>query len=347
MATLERFRHIPRLKVTAICDTDPLRIQAAQRTLIMSHRPEATEYTDHHHLCSDPGIDIVYIFTDWASHASIACEAMEAGKHVAVEVPIAMTVDDCHRVALTVNATRRRLFMLENCCFDPFHLRTLQMARQGVFGEITHCEGAYIHDLSGLYAENPWYSEQSRRHRGNPYPTHGIGPACMILDINRSDKLEYLVSVSGKAASSTVNSTLIHTVRGRSILLQYDVTTPRPYNRLQTVCGTDAYISKYPVEIFSSRSTGPLTADKLHEHLRKYTHPIEQDYGDDARYLGVENIMNYYMDRRIVDCMLHDTPFDISICDAALWSAIIELTDISSSQGGIPVTIPDFTKIQS
>lgn len=169
------------------------------------------------------------------------------------------------------------------------------MAQRGLFGEIMHVEGAYIHDLRSMYfAEeseggyhNHWGKRYSIEHTGNPYPTHGLGPACQILDIHRSDRMEYLVSMSTHQAGMSeyarrlfgeyspeahqkyqlgdVNTTLIHTLKGKTIMLQYDISTPRPYSRLQTVCGTLGFAQKYPVPCIALDPNGdtPLEGELL------------------------------------------------------------------------------------
>jgi predicted dehydrogenase len=130
----------------------------------------------------------------------MALYAMEHGKHVAVEIPAATTVDDCWKLVETSERTKKHCMMLENCCYDFFELLTLNMARQGFFGEIVHVEGAYIHDIfDSLFQKDKsydlWRLKENQRN-GNLYPTHGLGPVAQILDINRGDKMDYLVSMA-------------------------------------------------------------------------------------------------------------------------------------------------------
>lgn len=359
LATLRRYMILEGITVTCLCDLRPANVRKAADILQDNGKPVAREFTDKDSwmlLAEDPDIDMLCICTDWSTHTDIAVKAMTCGKHVAIEVPAALTVADCWRLVDTAEETRRHCFMLENCCFDPFALSTLQMKRKGWFGEITHCEGAYIHDLRARYRadenaggfHNGWIARYCGSHVGNPYPTHGLGPISQLLDLNHGDRMDYLVSMSPAVNHSSegiyINNTLIRTVRGKTILLQYDVTTPRPYSRLQTVCGTRGFIRKYPVACAADDSNGQLEGEALDALLKEFRHPYEREYRADAERLGVENIMNYMMDRHLVKCLQKGLVPDINVYDAAAWSCITELSEISVRKGGIPVKIPDFTR---
>lgn len=188
------------------------------------------------------------------------------GKHVAVEVPAAMSVADCWRLVDTSERTRRHCMMLENCVYDFFELTTLNMAQQGLFGEILHAEGAYIHNLAPFWDkyQGNWRLEFNRTHRGDVYATHGFGPDCQVLNIHRGDKLDYLVAMDTKSvvgrsiaeksmgvadfANGDQTTTLIRTANGKTVLLQHNVYTPRPYDRMYQVVGTKGFAQKYPVQ---------------------------------------------------------------------------------------------------
>ena len=375
-----RWTHIPGTKIVALCDLLPERVEKSQEILKNAGLPEAASYSGSEEawkqLCERDDIDLVYIATDWKHHAAMGVYAMEHGKHVAIEVPAAMNVAECWQLVDTAEKTRRHCIMLENCCYDPFALTTLEMARQGVLGEIMHVEGAYIHDLRSMYfAEeseggyhNHWGKRYSIEHTGNPYPTHGLGPACQILDIHRNDRMEYLVSMSTHQAGMSeyarkrfgenspearqkyklgdVNTTLIHTAKGKTIMLQYNVSTPRPYSRLQTVCGTLGFAQKYPVPCIALDSHGdtPLEGEALEQVLTLYKHPFSATIGEEAHRKGLPNEMNYVMDYRLIYCLRNGLPLDMDVYDAAEWSCITELSEKSVLNGSIPVEIPDFTR---
>lgn len=185
--TLQRYLQIEGIEIKALCEIREGNLTKAQKILREAGYPQPDGYTGPDgwkQMCERNDIDLVFICTDWLTHTPMAVYAMEHGKHVAIEVPAAMTVEECWKLVDTAEKTRQHCMMLENCCYDPFALTTLNMAQQGVFGEITHVEGAYIHDLRSIYFadeskggfHNHWGRKYSIEHTGNPYPTHGLGP---------------------------------------------------------------------------------------------------------------------------------------------------------------------------
>lgn len=353
MATLKRYLVIDDIEIVAMCDVNTAHLGAAAELLraegkhcpVLLDSPEGWRA-----MCQREDIDLVYICTDWLTHTPMACFAMEQGKHVAIEVPAATTVEECWQLVNTAERTRRHCFMLENCCYDTFHQATLTMAEEGLLGTLTHLEGAYIHDLRDKYeADGPkgWMARLCGQHKGNPYPTHGIGPVCQLLKIHRGDKLDYLVSMTPSTDvpyDVCVNNTLIRTVKGKTILLQYDVTTPRPYSRMQTVCGTRGFVQKYPRRCIMLDGQELVKGDAVESLIAQYTRPDIATIQAEGHRLGVANIMNYTMDRRLIYCLREGLPLDIDVYDAAEWSCIAELSEQSALNGGIPIKIPDFTR---
>ena len=356
MATLKRYLVIDDIEIVALCDVNTAHLGAAAELLraegkhcpVLLDSPEGWRA-----MCQREDIDLVYICTDWLTHTPMACFAMEQGKHVAIEVPAATTVEECWQLVNTAERTRRHCFMLENCCYDTFHQATLTMAEEGLLGTLTHLEGAYIHDLRDKYeADGPkgWMARLCGQHKGNPYPTHGIGPVCQLLKIHRGDKLDYLVSMPPSTDvpyDVCVNNTLIRTVKGKTILLQYDVTTPRPYSRMQTVCGTRGFVQKYPRRCIMLDGQELVKGDAVESLIAQYTRPDIATIQAEGHRLGVANIMNYTMDRRLIYCLREGLPLDIDVYDAAEWSCIAELSEQSALNGGIPIKIPDFTRVWS
>lgn len=353
MATLKRYLVIDDIEIVALCDVNTAHLGAAAELLraegkhcpVLLDSPEGWRA-----MCQREDIDLVYICTDWLTHTPMACFAMEQGKHVAIEVPAATTVEECWQLVDTAERTRRHCFMLENCCYDTFHQATLTMAEEGLLGTLTHLEGAYIHDLRDKYeADGPkgWMARLCGQHKGNPYPTHGIGPVCQLLKVHRGDMLDYLVSMTPSTDvpyDVCVNNTLIRTVKGKTILLQYDVTTPRPYSRMQTVCGTRGFVQKYPRRCIMLDGQELVKGDAVESLIAQYTRPDIATIQAEGHRLGVANIMNYTMDRRLIYCLREGLPLDIDVYDAAEWSCIAELSEQSALNGGIPIKIPDFTR---
>lgn len=379
---VSRWCHIEGTDIKALCDVEADRVEACQRLLRQNGRPEAAAYSGstevYKALCERDDIDLVYIATDWIHHAPIALYAMEHGKHVAIEVPAANTLDEIWALVNTAERTQRHCIMLENCVYDFFEIATLNMAQQGLFGEVLHVEGSYLHNLDDFWDEywNNWRLDYNRLHRGDVYPTHGLGPDCQVLDIHRGDRMDYLVSMDTKAvngkrlverktgkacpdfANGDQTSTLIHTAKGKTILLQHDVLTPRPYSRMFQVVGTDGYASKYPIQQILLRKEGlPQSPDyqNLNAHaalpdslcralLNQYLPGFVKDIEATARTIGGHGGMDYIMDYRLVYCLRHGLPLDMDVYDMAEWCCISELSRRSLEHGSAPVAIPDFTR---
>ncbi len=352
--TLERYADIPGTEIRALADLSEKAVENANQQLALSGRNVARTYAGPdawREICQQEDLDLIYICTDWQWHADMAVEAMNNGKHVAVEVPLATTVEDCWRVVETAERTQRHCFMTENCCYDWFHLATLSLAETGALGVITHCEGAYIHDWRDLFHETQkeglGFYEQSCHQGGNPYPTHAIGPIAQVLGFHRHDRMKTLVSMTGNAAGKESllghgNSTLITTENGVTILLQFDGTTPRPYSRLQTTCGTEGFVQKYPLAVVQT-SEGLREGEHAELFMKRHLSTLGGKLWKEGHTLGVVNEMNYAMDRRLIYCLQKGLPMDIDVYDAAEWSCLSELTRRSAEAGGQPVEIPDFT----
>lgn len=359
MKTLERYAFIEGAEIRCLADISAERLEMAAQQLEQSGRPaaELLQGADAWREVCRKDIDLVYICTDWSTHCEMAVEAMRCGKHVAVEVPAATTVEECRLLVEVAEQTRRHCFMTENCCYDFFALATMEIKKAGLLGNITHCEGAYIHDLRdkfGLTSQSAetarfWMERSCASHGGNPYPTHGIGPIGWLLGLHRGDRMDYLVSLTAQGEAEDditgkVNTTLIKTVKGVSILLQLDVTTPRPYSRLQTVCGTKGFVQKYPLPTFQHLlQEHPLVGDEALKAVEHYANNEVTGVWKKGHELGVPNEMNYTMDCRLIHCLRNGLPLDIDVYDAAEWSCLAELSQLSAREGSRPVAIPDFT----
>lgn len=331
LRTLERYRYIPTSKAifTELVDKDAKRVEMAYRILEEQGRAlpaEADALTPQ----SENDVLLSYICTDWSSHASLAIEEMEAGRDVAIEVPAATTVADCQRLIEAARRTGRRCMMMENCCYDHFHLACMEMARQGLFGTITHLEGAYIHTL-GEQGDptKPWMLQAIEAIPGNAYPTHAYGPMAQLLALD-GDGLDAspdaVLSMSSRI-SRGINTALLRTRKGRTVLLQLDVATPRPYSRMQTICGTEGYAQKYPLPTLLLKGMDePVTGDEAIRLASRYLQGALGKYWQEGHSMGVTNEMNYTMDCRMVDCLLSGVPFDIEVEQAAEWSSLVELT---------------------
>lgn len=380
---VERWTHIPGTKIVALCDLLPERVESSQKILKNAGLPEAAAYSGEEgwkQLCERKDLDLVYIVTDWKHHAEMGVYAMEHGKHVAIEVPAAMTLDEIWKLIDTSERTRKHCMQLENCVYDFFELTSLNMAQQGVFGEILHVEGAYIHNLEDFWGAywNNWRMDYNQKHRGDVYATHGMGPACQALNIHRGDRMKTLVSMDTKAVNGPAyiqkqtgeevkdfqngdqTSTLIRTEKGRTMLIQHNVMTPRPYSRMYQLVGTDGYASKYPIEEYCLRPAqvdakdvpnhenlnahGSVPADVKKALMTKYKHPIHAELEETAKKVGGHGGMDFIMDYRLVYCLRNGLPLDMDVYDLAEWCCMAELTRLSIDNNSAPVEIPDFTR---
>lgn len=356
LRTIQRYRHIEGATIVALSDIYPERIQEAQTLLSSLGCPEAKGYSREQipEMLASGEVDLVLICTDWYSHVPLACATMEAGLHVAVEVPAALTLEDCWRLVETSERMGRHYFPLENCCFDPFHLRTLALVAKGELGRVKHCSGGYIHDLHSLsdlgQEEIPllgWMDEGYPFAAGNAYPTHGLGPMAQLLDIHHGDRFTELYAISSDPdapLSERISTILLRTEQGRTASLHLDLHTPRPYSRLQSLSGSEGFLCKYPSPTLQLRGwSEALIGDEVEDYLtREACSPLES-WIQEGKDKGVKNVMNYVMDARLIHCLRHGQPLDLTVYDAALWSSVIELSARSESERR-PVEIPDFTR---
>ena len=381
---VERFTHLDGVEIKAICDLHPERVEKSQAILKKAGLPEAATYTGSEEawkeLCDRPDIDLVYIATDWARHAPMMIYAMQKGKHVACEVPAVTSLQEAWDVVNTAERTQRHCMMLENCVYDFFELTTLNMAQQGLFGEVLSAKGAYIHNLEPFwkYYEGNWRLKFNQEHRGDVYATHGLGPACWVLNIHRGDRMEYLTSMDVPATSlprfmkqkmgvenpvvknGEMTQTLIKTALGKTIYIEHNVTSYRPYDRMYQVIGSDGFANKYPVEGYALRPTEQnLKAVPNHEDLKshdfvseatktelmnKYQHPIQKEIAEKAKQIGGHGGMDFIMDYRLIYCLRNGLPLDMDVYDLAEWSTMGELTRLSLEHQSAPVAMPDFTR---
>jgi predicted dehydrogenase len=371
---VNRLSKIEGVEIKALCDLRPEMVEKVVKSLEgTSHNPATYSGSTYawKEMCDRDDLDLVYIATPWQWHTPMAVYAMEAGKHAASEVPAAVTLEECWQLVETSERTQKHCMQLENCCYDFFELMTLNMARDGFFGEIIHGEGAYIHDLLDLNFrkgdgyQDMWRLKENYRD-GNIYPTHGLGPICQIMDINRGDQMDYLTSLSSndfhmkahaeklaeednffasyatKNYRGNMNTSLVKTKKGRSIMIQHDVSSPRPYSRIHLVSGTEGMARKWPVPGVS-KGHGWLEEEEMKALEEKYTPEIVKKVGEMAKKIGGHGGMDFMMDWRLVDCLRNGLPLDQDVYDAALWSAITPLSEWSVANRSNSIDVPDFT----
>lgn len=381
---VDRLTHIPGVEIVALCDVEQKNTEKANKILESKGLPKAKEFYGNTEVWKEvtalPNVDLVYVATDWGSHAKMGVQAMKDGKHVAIEVPAAMNLDEIWELVDTSEKTRKHCMQLENCVYDFFELTTLNMVQQGLLGDVIHGEGAYIHGLQPFWNEywNDWRMEYNKNHRGDIYPTHGIGPVLQAMNMHRGDKLNYLVSVDtdswgnpqflkekrGEEVTDFKNgdhtSTLIKTEKGKTILIEHNITSPRPYDRMYQLTGTKGFANKYPVSGYAIDGgeielDGPVNHENLTAHsyvpedvkkalMEKYKHPIVKDIEEKAKQVGGHGGMDFVMDYRLIYCLQNGLPLDMDVYDLAEWCSLIPLSELSLENGSAPVEIPDFTR---
>ncbi|GHV17687.1 glycosyl hydrolase family 109 protein 1 [Bacteroidia bacterium] len=388
---VQRMTHIPGVEIIALCDVLEKNTSKVNDMLVKRGFPKAKEFYGDTEIWRQvtklPNVDLVYVATDWLHHAQIGIQALKDGKHVAIEVPSAMNMDEIWELINLAEQKRLHCVPLENCGYDKFELTTLNMVQQGLLGEVLHGEGAYIHGLQPYWNQywNNWRMDYNRKHRGDLYPTHGIGPVCQAMNMHRGDKMNFLVSVDTRAVGNPAfikehtgeevkdfrngdhTSTLIRTEKGKTILVEHNVTSPRPYNRMYQLTGTKGFANKYPIEGYAldggeidpeiagnheNLNAHSFVPNNLRESLMtKYQHPITKAMFDDKKTLiekaeevGGHGGMDFIMDYRLIYCLQKGLPVDMDVYDLADWCCLIPLTEISLDNNSAPVEIPDFTR---
>jgi predicted dehydrogenase len=371
-----RMSKIEGVDIKGLCDIRPEKAEAAKQSIANTkHKPEL--YTGDKdawkQMVDRNDLDLIYIATPWSLHTPMAVYSMKAGKHVCTEVPAAKTIDECWELVETSESTKRHCMMLENCCYDFFELLTLNMVRQGIFGEILHAEGAYIHDLVDLNFSKEGYYDMWRLkenfRKGDLYPTHGLGPIAQALNINRGDRMDYMTSTStddftmaqhakelaekddyykpfaNKTYRGNMNTTVVRTVKGKTIMIQHDVSSPRVYSRIHLISGTKGAAIKYPEPgRINIGHKDWATEAEMKEFTEKYQPPIVTKVGELAKQIGGHGGMDFLMDWRTIDCLRNGLPLDMDVYDAATWSAIAPLSEKSVAKRSMSVDVPDFTQ---
>ena len=369
--------NIEGVRIVALCDPLSINLNKAEKMCKDKGQQPKTYPNgdfDYRNMLEKEKLDAVLIATPWDTHTIMACESMQAGNHALVEVPAAETVEDCWKLVKTSQKTGKQCMMLENCCYGAEELMVLNMVKLGHFGELTHAEGAYIHEMrKKLKMSKPehgngfWRSHKWTKKDANLYPTHGLGPIAQYMDINRGDKFDYLVSMSSNSVARTeyakrtfpadhhwnktkfvtgdMNTSIIKTALGKTIMLQYDVCTPRPYSRINLVQGSKGTFKGYPERILLDdfKSHKWKDTEKFH---KEFDHPLIKKMGEIAKKEGGHGGMDFLMLWRVIYCLKHGMELDQDVYDAASWSSIVHLTEQSVANRSAPTDCPDFTEGQ-
>ena len=323
--------------------------------------------------------DVVFISTNWNSHAPMAIESMKKGAHAFVEVPLAVTLEEMWDIVNTSEKTKKHCMMMENVNYGRDELLFLNMCRKGLVGELLHAEAAYIHELRWqMYNEErgtgSWRTLHYANGKGNLYPTHGLGPVAQYMNLARGeDNFKTLVSFSSPAlgrniyskknfdknhkwnkldfSNGDMNTSIIKTFLGRTVMVQWDETSPRPYSRLNLIQGTLGTLAGFPTRVALENGFKDITKDHHSwvqgENLQKiydeYDHPLYKRLNAKTKksgHGGMDGIMMY----RIVECLKKGLPLDQNVYEGCFWSAVTPLSGNSIENDGAPQQFPDFTR---
>ena len=391
---VHRVSMLPGVDIVALCDKREERVKANLAWLRDKKYPKTPRsYVGedaYKELCDFGECDVIYCATPWALHQPVALRALRGGKVALVEVTSALTTDECWELVEASEEFKVPCMQLENCCYGEMELLGLHLTRLGMLGELVHGEGAYIHDLrkvcrtdpKGAVGEWEWRYGENMQHKGNRYPTHGLLPIMQAMDINRGDRFDYLVSLESMQANcemyrkfamdpsdprrkdpvmemGDMNTTLIKTKRGRSIMVQHDVSSPRPYTRINLLSGTKGIWWGMPWRTYGSDPTvfkvgfeekvgagvHNFMKDADAEAIRqKYAHPLWKQVGEVAKKVGGHGGMDFIMDLRWAYCLQNGLPLDMDVYDLAASSCICELTEKSVRSRSKSMDVPDFTR---
>ncbi len=370
------------MELAAVCDIRPEACASAQQQAEKLGKRKPTAYTrgerDFERMCESENLDLVYTATPWEWHVPVCLAAMRNGKHAATEVPAAITLEECWQLVETSEKTGKYCVMMENVNYMRHEMAILNMVRKGLLGELVHAEGAYAHDTRYLkirdYGDGIWLGAHFAKRNGNLYPTHGLGPLAWYLNINHGDRLDYLVSMSSNARgmdlyakehlpsghpkrirkyiNGDVNTSLIRTVNGLTIILKHDTDLPRPYSRTNLVQGTRGIVRGFPE--FKVCLEG-----KDHNHkwepgakyLAEHEHPLwKQSLERVAREPGSAGgnpaliTGDFLEDSRLIQALQTGVAPDFDVYDAATWSVVTALSEKSVADRSRPLEFPDFTR---
>lgn len=366
--------HVDEVDVVAVCDCYEDRTQDAATCVEKNRGNTPFMTTNYKELIAHEEVEAVVVSSAWTDHIRIAIEAMRAGKPVGVEVGGAYSVEECWQLVRAYEETEVPCMLLENCCYGREEMMVMNMVKQGIFGEIVHCEGGYEHDLRDEIA----YGEENRHYRlGNyktrnceNYPTHEIGPIAQILDINRGNRFLTLVSIASKArglheyikrekgadhelahthfAQGDVVTTLIKCARGETITITLDTTLPRAYSRGFRVQGTKAMFMEDNLSLFIDGVHNKYDFiwkeqwNNVEEYREQYEHPVWKQFLSEG-VKGGHGGMDWLVLKTFFDCVRKGEEMPIDVYDMAAWMVISAISEESVAMGGQVMAIPDFT----
>lgn len=339
---------------------------------------------DYRNLLALKEVDAVIIATPWLWHTRMAKDAMLAGKYAGLEVSAANTMEECWDLVNTHEQTGTHMMILENVNYRRDVLAVLNMVKQNVFGEMVHFRCGYQHDLRFVklndgksaygkgvefgekgISESAWRTQHTLLRNADVYPTHGVGPIAVMNDINRGNRFmsissnatksvgmhNYIVEKGGenhpnaklKFKQGDVITSTIETTNGETIIVTHDCNLPRPYSLGFRVQGAKGLWEVDGDRMYIEGISKPHEWDKADEWLKKYDHPLWVKYGEHATGAG-HGGMDFFVINAFVESAKENIAPPMDAYDAAAWSAITPLSELSIENNGAPQDFPDFTR---
>ena len=365
----KELQSVPGVEIVAVCDKYADRVKDMQKCFQDEFGFIPDGYTNYKEMLERKDVGAVMIATTWITHSRIAVDCMRAGKHVGMEVGGAASLEECWQLVRASEETGKFCMLLENCCYDRNEMALFNMVKQGLFGEVVHCEGGYQHDLRDEIA----LGRENRHGRlfnfmnrnGEVYPTHQLGPICKLLGINRGNRMISLVSMSSKArglnqwikdnkgedydlagydfAQGDVVTTIIKCAHGETITLTHNCTLPRAYSRGYRIEGTKGMYSEDGKQMYIDGRSPQHEVEDATPYIEEYEHPMWKEYYKKGIHESGHGGMDFLVLSAFANAAINNIHPPIYVYDTAAWMAVTCLSEQSIAMGSHPVAFPDFT----
>lgn len=369
----QRLASIPSLEIRALCDLYSDRAVHASQQLTAAGKAKpvihAGSKTAWRALCEMHDLDLIYICTPWLLHTPMAVYAMQCEKHVAVEIPAAVTIEQCWQLVDTSESTQRHCMLLDSSCYGENELLAEMVCKKHELGQILYGEVAFIHDIYDRAAtipettpvEDRWLQLWALSHKGNSFP-YGVAPAYRMMGINRGDRFDLLTSTSaaqsvsktgrniakgeGSQIPGDMTITTLRSYRGKTLVIQLDTMSARPEERSCLISGEKGSITTQPLKIAKIANTRAqwLPEADVSKLATRYANPVWTENKALLQHASAKEAMDILLHHRIAHCLQRGLSMDSNVYEAATISAIVELSEQSVSRHGKPVRMPDFTR---
>ncbi|MHC4122026.1 MAG: Gfo/Idh/MocA family oxidoreductase [Planctomycetota bacterium] len=359
--------------IPAVCDINKKCVEQSQHWIAEAGQPKPEGYSKDEYsykkLLERDDLDAVIIATYWQWHTPMAVDAMKAGKYVGVEVPAAYTLEECWQLVNTYEQTKVPCMMLENWSFRSDNLAVLNMIRKGLLGKIVHCHCAHSHDCIDHWffdhqtGKDRWPAKYLVNHNRDQYPTHQLGPVVSWMDIGCGDYFDYITSTATdcfginehfirkfgpdhpnakrKYAQGDIVTTVVKTKKGKTIVINYDMQLPRPYDNRWLIQGTCGIYNEQRNAVYIvDQSPEYHQWEPFPPYHEKYKHSWWKNLSKDAQGHGGTDELELTV---FFDAVRNKTQTPLDVYDSVIMSVTGPLSEESIAKGSVPVKVPDFT----